>query len=114
MLEEAIATLTIEIRRLTEAVLAQNALLVARTHVPVPEATASTAPAPPPRATPLGGEALDERATAKLLGVSVALVRRWRQLDTGPPFRKLGRLVRYHRKELMDWLDAVPRGGESR
>ena len=68
MLEDAIDTLTVEIRKLKEAVLAQNALFAGRTHAPVPGATASTASAAPPRVAPLDDEALEEKATAKLLG----------------------------------------------
>lgn len=48
----------------------------------------------------------DERELAKLTGTSV---KKW-QLDrlkgSGPPFVKLGRLVRYRESDLMAWMDS--------
>ncbi len=42
----------------------------------------------------------DEREAAKLLGCSVALLRRMRREGRGPQFTRIGRLVRYPE----DWL----------
>lgn len=43
---------------------------------------------------------------AKMLSVSVGLVRKWRLKKTGPPFRKIGRLVRYERSAVVKWKDS--------
>ena len=42
---------------------------------------------------------LTEREVAELLRVSVSGVRKWRLQRTGPRFVKIGRLVRYHRRD---------------
>jgi len=55
---------------------------------------------------------IGERDVACLIGASVATVRRWRLQRTGPPFRKLGSLVRYCPEELAAWLASRPSGGE--
>ena len=58
---------------------------------------------------------MDEREVARFLHCSVALVRRWRRLKTGPPFRKIGvALVRYSPIDLRDWVNAQPVGGGPR
>ncbi len=54
---------------------------------------------------------LDERAVAKSLSVSLATVRRWRYEGGGPPFLKLGALVRYRREAIEAWLEA--KGGSA-
>ena len=55
---------------------------------------------------------LNEKEAAALLGVSVALVRKWRRLGKGPIYRKLGeRAVRYASADLDDWLKGCPSGG---
>jgi predicted DNA-binding transcriptional regulator AlpA len=51
-------------------------------------------------------ELLDERQVAALLKVSLASVRRWRQLKAGPTFIKVGTCVRYRREDVEDWLRA--------
>jgi excisionase family DNA binding protein len=53
----------------------------------------------------------NEHEVASLLGVSVATVRRWRLLKTGPRFIKIGRLVRYKPEDLEDWLQSRPSAG---
>ncbi len=55
---------------------------------------------------------IDEREAARLLNVSVPTLRRWRLLRQGPPFRKLGALVRYDQRSVESWLAAQPEGGE--
>jgi predicted DNA-binding transcriptional regulator AlpA len=55
---------------------------------------------------------LDEHAVAKFYGVSVATVRRWRWLRTGPKFYKLGASVRYRLADLEAYLRGTPTGGE--
>ena len=55
---------------------------------------------------------LDEHAVAKFYGVSVATIRRWRWLRTGPKFHKLGSSVRYRLADLEGYLRRTPTGGE--
>jgi predicted DNA-binding transcriptional regulator AlpA len=38
---------------------------------------------------------IDEQEAAELLGMSLAMMRRWRWLDEGPRYRKIGRRVVY-------------------
>jgi excisionase family DNA binding protein len=47
---------------------------------------------------------------AELLQVSPRTLEEWRQTRTGPPWRRMGRHVRYLRREVLAWFDAlVPR-----
>ena len=62
-------------------------------------------------------EALDtkiknERFVARYYGVSLGTVRRWRFLKQGPPYRKIGNLVRYAVSDLETWWSALPAGGQ--
>jgi predicted DNA-binding transcriptional regulator AlpA len=56
---------------------------------------------------------LNEEQSAKLLGCSVALMRKWRLFREGPSYVKIGRLVRYRQEDLNTFLDAhlVETGG---
>lgn len=54
---------------------------------------------------------LDERAVARLTGMSVASVRRWRLLRRGPHYLKLGSAVRYRPADIRAWLERQPTGG---
>jgi len=49
---------------------------------------------------------LTEGDVAKQLHVSVASLRRWRLLQRGPQFVKVGALVRYRPVDLEEWLGA--------
>ena len=49
---------------------------------------------------------LDQRAAAKLLGLSVRTLERHRLAGTGPLFARLGRLVRYRQHDLADWVSS--------
>ncbi|MBM3763447.1 MAG: helix-turn-helix domain-containing protein [Acidobacteria bacterium] len=49
---------------------------------------------------------LDEKTVAKTLSVSLATVRRWRYVGGGPPFLKIGALVRYRIEAIDAWLEA--------
>jgi predicted DNA-binding transcriptional regulator AlpA len=55
----------------------------------------------------------DERAVAKIIGCSVALVRKWRLFNEGPAYVKVGRLVRYRQADIDAFLNAnrVQTGG---
>jgi predicted DNA-binding transcriptional regulator AlpA len=54
---------------------------------------------------------LNEHDVAEMLGVSVATVRRWRLLKTGPKYLKVGVLVKYQSSDLQRWLASRPTGG---
>jgi len=64
-------------------------------------------------ATPNSLEALlTERDVARITGLSVATVRRWRLLKQGPRFLKVsGSAVRYRVEDLRVYLDQRPTGG---
>ncbi len=49
--------------------------------------------------------------TARLLGVSVATVRRWRLLGRGPKYRKFGGSVRYFADDIEAFIAGSPTGG---
>jgi hypothetical protein len=54
---------------------------------------------------------VDEYAVARFYGVSVATVRRWRWLRTGPRFHKIGALCRYRMADLEAYLVSTRTGG---
>jgi predicted DNA-binding transcriptional regulator AlpA len=54
---------------------------------------------------------LNENDVARITGLSVASVRRWRLLRQGPRFLKLNSAVRYRRADLMAWIESRPSGG---
>lgn len=54
---------------------------------------------------------LTEHDVARITGLSLASVRRWRLIGQGPRFLKLGRAVRYRREDLSAWLKSRPGGG---
>lgn len=51
-------------------------------------------------------EYLDERRLCALLGISSVTATKWRAKAKGPPFIKVGRLVRYRRRDVDAWLHA--------
>ncbi len=56
---------------------------------------------------------LNEYDVARLTRMSVAAIRRWRLLNSGPPFLKVGSSsVRYDPRALRVWLASRPAGGE--
>ena len=54
---------------------------------------------------------LNEHDVARITGLSVASVRRWRLLREGPKYIKIGAAVRYPQQSLADWLQSRPSGG---
>ena len=54
---------------------------------------------------------LNEYDVARITGLSVASVRRWRLLRQGPKFLKLNSAVRYRPEDLKAWLESRPTGG---
>jgi excisionase family DNA binding protein len=54
---------------------------------------------------------LTEKEVAKQIKVSLGSLRRWRLLQRGPRFIKVGALVRYRAEDLEQWLETLPAGG---
>ena len=54
---------------------------------------------------------LNEFDVARITGLSVASVRRWRLLRQGPKYLKLGSAVRYKPEDVSAWLESRPTGG---
>ena len=57
-------------------------------------------------------ELLNEHDVARVTGLSVASVRRWRLLRQGPKYLKLNSAVRYKTEDITAWLESRPSGGE--
>lgn len=47
---------------------------------------------------------LDEKRLCAELGISPVTATKWRRRADGPPFVKIGRLVRYRRADLNAWI----------
>jgi len=60
--------------------------------------------------TNLAQTLLTETEVAKQLRVSLAALRKWRVLNRGPQFLKIGSLVRYRQADINQWLESVPAG----
>ena len=56
------------------------------------------------------GNFLTEKDVAKQISVSLASVRRWRLVNIGPRFVKVGALVRYRPEDLQHWMESLPSG----
>jgi excisionase family DNA binding protein len=54
---------------------------------------------------------LTEKEVAKQIKVSLASLRRWRLMQRGPRFVKVGALVRYRPEDLEQWMASFPPGG---
>jgi predicted DNA-binding transcriptional regulator AlpA len=54
---------------------------------------------------------LNEHDVARVTGLSVASVRRWRLLRQGPKYLKIGAAVRYRAEDISAWLASRPCGG---
>jgi len=54
---------------------------------------------------------LNEFDVARITGLSVASVRRWRLLRQGPKYLKIGSAVRYRSEDITAWLESRPTGG---
>ena len=57
---------------------------------------------------------LNEYDVARITGLSVASVRRWRLLRQGPKYLKIGAAVRYKPEDVSAWIESRPSGGEGR
>ena len=56
-------------------------------------------------------ELLNEHDVARITGLSVASVRRWRLFRQGPKYLKIGAAVRYRPEDIAEWLESRPSGG---
>jgi predicted DNA-binding transcriptional regulator AlpA len=56
---------------------------------------------------------LNERDVARITGLSLGSIRRWRLLRQGPKFLKLNAAVRYRLSDLEAWLESRPVGGSA-
>lgn len=54
---------------------------------------------------------LNEFDVARVTGLSVASVRRWRLFKQGPKYMKIGSAVRYRPEDVRAWLETRPTGG---
>ena len=54
---------------------------------------------------------MTEHHLARITGMSVATVRRWRLLRQGPKYIKIGAAVRYKPEDVSAWLESRPTGG---
>ncbi len=54
---------------------------------------------------------LNEYDVARMTGLSVASVRRWRLFRQGPRYLKIGAAVRYRLEDVNAWLERCPSGG---
>ena len=54
---------------------------------------------------------LTEKDVAKQIRVSLASLRRWRLVQRGPRFIKVGALVRYRPEDLELWMETLVTGG---
>jgi predicted DNA-binding transcriptional regulator AlpA len=54
---------------------------------------------------------LNEFDVARVTGLSVASIRRWRLFKQGPKYLKLGSAVRYRAEDVRAWLETRPTGG---
>jgi predicted DNA-binding transcriptional regulator AlpA len=50
-------------------------------------------------------KAINEKQTAKVLGVAVQTLRNWRHQRKGPKYIKMGRSVRYQQDDLQEYID---------
>jgi predicted DNA-binding transcriptional regulator AlpA len=56
-------------------------------------------------------ELMDEKAVSRIVGMSLASIRRWRLLRQGPKYLKIGSAVRYRAEDIEAWLSSRPTGG---
>jgi predicted DNA-binding transcriptional regulator AlpA len=54
---------------------------------------------------------VNEFDVARITGMSVATVRRWRLFRQGPKYLKIGAAVRYKPEDISAWLESRPTGG---
>lgn len=57
------------------------------------------------------GTLFNEFDVARITGLSVSSVRRWRLFRQGPKYIKIGAAVRYRPEDVSAWLESRPTGG---
>jgi hypothetical protein len=57
---------------------------------------------------------LDDKQTARFFNLSVACIRKWRLVGTGPTWIRISNRVRYRKDDLLAFLEACPTGGAKR
>jgi len=50
-------------------------------------------------------DVMTESETAEHIGISLSGLRKWRNDGSGPPYVRLGRLIRYRRTVVEEWLE---------
>ena len=58
----------------------------------------------PPTTIATASSLIDEKQLCADLGISSVTATKWRANAVGPPFIKVGRLVRYRRSDVEAWL----------
>lgn len=58
-------------------------------------------------------ELLNDTAVAKRLGVDPKTLQNWRCRGNGPPFVRVGRLVRYEPESIQQWIESQRRTSTS-
>jgi hypothetical protein len=58
-------------------------------------------------------ELISQEQVAKMIGVKVSALQKWRVLGRGPDFIKVGGLVRYEVDALKAWLKSRTRSAQS-
>ena len=53
-----------------------------------------------------------EMEVEEVTGLRVKTLQRWRYLNQGPPFVRLGRCIRYPVDSLRKWINSQPGGGQ--
>lgn len=48
---------------------------------------------------------IDEKEVSKITGIAVQTLRNWRFQQTGPPYYKLGRMIRYGVEDLNRFME---------
>jgi predicted DNA-binding transcriptional regulator AlpA len=66
-------------------------------------------PEKPRTMNPISNPALTEKEVAEWLCCSLANVRKWRRLKEGPPFVKIGKIVRYFKSDVEKFIEQLPR-----
>ena len=49
-------------------------------------------------------DVMTESETAEHIGISLSGLRKWRNDGSGPPYIRIGRLIRYREKDIEEWL----------
>lgn len=85
-----------------------RAMAVARDTYTAHGAAESTTTTPSARATPTS-PFMDEKMLCAHLNISPVTATKWRAKAYGPPFIKIGRLVRYRSADVETWLETRTR-----